>query len=205
MKKFGLSLLILFVIVGCANQRREINVSMYRSEIVQSLNAQSQYATAWVSGGYADYTFWSLVDSYSSTLYYSESSEYFGPVASVLSLSDISWLDPSYSLYSIFDITDVKIYLLFDSASAPSVAALLVSYFPAGASAPIFRFLMSQGSPSTDGGKLVTDMISDDGMMIRLESRDLKGNTLKDVVQFQIYSSDGQSMIGKFSTLVKVD
>lgn len=205
MRNLVLSLVTMFVVLGCSNQWRNIDVSFSRAEVVNSLNEQSQYASSYTSGGYADYLFWQLVDSYSSTLYYAESSDYMGPVSSVLSFVDVSWLDPSGSTYSIYDLSDVKIYLLFDSASAPTTAALMVSYTSAYASGPMFRFLMAQAPPTIEGGKLTVNLMSDDGVSLQLQSRDVKNSDLNSVMQFQAFSSDGTTVLGKFSTLVKVD
>lgn len=205
MRKLAFSLAIMFGVIGCSDQWRNIDVTFHREEITQSLNEQAQYASSWTSGGYADYAFWGLVDSYSSVLYYSESSDYFGPVHSVLSFTDLTWLDPSASIYSVYDISDTKIYLLFDSASEPSTAALMVSYTSPAASGPMFRFLMAQSAPRIDGGKLIVDLVTDDGMSIQLQSRDVKNSELKSVMQFQAFSGDGSTLLGKFSTLVKVD
>ena len=202
MRSLAVSLITMFAVLGCSNQWRNIDVSFSRAGVVQGLDEEAQYASSWTSGGYADSAFWYLVDS-GAPLYYSESSEYFGTVPGVLSFTDLTWLDPS--LYTVHELTSVKVYLLFDSASGPSTAALMVSYSSPMYSTPMFRFLAAQGSPRVEGGKLILDLMSDDGMSIQLQSRDIKGSDLKSVMQFQVYQADGSTLIGKFSTLVKVD
>ena len=205
MKHLMLSFLISASVFGCSNQWRNVGVSFSKGEIVQSLYQQSSTASSYTSGGYADGTFWSMLESPSSALYFSESSEHFGPVASVFSMAEINWLDPYGTIYSPYDISSVSIYVLFDSASSPSQAALLVSYTPVSLQAPIYRFMVSQSAPTFDDGKFAVNLISDDGQSIQLRSRDFSGSNLKNVVQFQVYSSDGETLLGKFSTLVKVE
>lgn len=205
MRNLILSSLITASVFGCSNQWRNVGVSYSKAEIVESLYQQGTTASSYTSGGYADSAFWSMLESSSSALYFSESSEHFGPVASVFSMGEINWLDPYGTIYSPYDISSVAIYMLFDSASAPSQAALLVSYTPISLQAPIFRFMYSQSAPTFDDGRFAVNLVSDDGQSIQLRSRDFSGSNLKNVVQFQVYTGDGETLLGKFSTLVKVE
>lgn len=205
MKKLALMIFASVLMFGCSNQWRNVNISYSRADLTNNLYQQEQSAYSWTaSGGNADYTFWSLIEASGSVMYYAESSEQFGAVPSVLAVNDLSWLDPSGVVTSPLGLSSVNIYLLLDSAE-PTTGALLVSYTVSGDTVPYFRFLASSGASSVGGGRLTLNMISDDGMSIQLRSSDVNGSRLKDVVQFQVYRGDGETLIGKITTMVKVE
>lgn len=203
MKKLSLILFAALSVFGCSNQWRDVGVSYNKGQVVQNLYSQSTMATSMYQGAYADLTFWSMLQS-QSVLYYAESSEHFGTPEAVMPMTDLMWLDPTGTVYSSSALSSLNVYLLFDSASNPSQAALLVSFGVAGYEGTVFRFLASSAPASFDGGVFKMNLMTDDGITIQLRSRDVSGSSLKNAAQFQVYSVD-DLLIGKFSTLVKVD
>jgi len=198
----NLTFVFTLVFLGaCSQQNRSADPGIGEEQLLERLNILT---TQRLSGSQQAQVFNELVNNPQSSIYFSENSESLGPVASVLSFFDLSFL--ARDLF-IDDIENVQIFFvdLIDAQGREN--ALLVDLILNDGQTLTRVYSQSQDAIIEDD-EYIVEMSGENGSTLQLRTFDLKDGSLdfEPVIQLKVdllNSSTGEwEANGQFSTLV---
>lgn len=191
--------------LACSNQYRYAELGLDGQEVMEIINSVEATAT---SGGNSsepmDY-FFALANDENTSIYFADGPGPLGPVVSVLSLSDMTFLGSMFEGLYVDDFESARVALVLMPVEGGYESALMIDVVLKGDGEPLTRFFMGANLATVSNGEFSVLMVDSDGVEIVLSSRDVKGDNLKGVVQMKIHGLDANGnygRLGKFSTLV---
>lgn len=190
--------------LGCSNQWREANFDIDPQEIDTYL---SGLQTSGDVGNDASSHFYSLYDDPNKVVFYADSRPEFGPLVSVFSIIDYSFLGPTFADLYFDNMKRAAVVFVVVPTTTGLECALMIDVEAKDELERVtdLKFFNCTGA-SIDGGEFVAELEDSVGTTgIALRSFDVYDGFFKDVIQLQLSDFDvngNERPNGKFSTLV---
>jgi hypothetical protein len=186
MKRLALILLTL-TLAACSNSWREGDSGRDPTEVAAMLKEiQDAQAQGTANGDVST----ALAHADTAVIYFADAPGSLGPVGSILSLSDYSFL----GLTSQPTMQQVRVFFLDNGADV----SLIIGIDQGQGS---FQYYAFTGTATYDGGVMEAQLQGSTGSLI-VQSDDVKGSTLNDVIQLSYFNASSGDYIGMNSTLV---
>lgn len=192
-KTIYLTLVMLFV-VGCSNHWRKADVDS--AQMWDDLNNIRQNVESLAAGNQGATTFFALMDDPNAAIYYASAPSGLGPVISVMSFSDFSFLGSDIAPLGYGDIAEARVAFIENG----SQCALMVDMVLIDTTAKT-RFYNCDTVPVVEDGMFSVQASSADGQLVLYSTDVDKDGELNGVIQLKV-DQIGLGNIGKFSTLV---
>jgi len=194
-----LPIIILTVVggVGCSNQWREADPQISADEMWSMLDeVESAQGASGSSGSISEAL--QYKSEASTAIYFADAPGPLGPVASILSFTDFSFLGIS-QITSFRQIQAARVFFLDTPTEAGRHAGLVIG-IQQGSDVQYVGF---SGSASFSGSTYTATLNGPSGSVV-LRSLDVQSGDLKPVIQLKVYvdTGGGERYIGKISTLV---
>jgi len=194
--------------LGCSNQWRSADTGRDAKEVAEILAVIERDNQSLGVNDSARQNFFDLTNEPDSTIFFGEAPGLLGPVVSLLSLLDFSFLGQAYSFLSPLDIEAANVFFVDLPAADGNWAGLLVDIKLLGntsfESPPKFFYSLQPGSVQDGEYQVVVE--DDGGTALVLRSLDVDSDGfLEGVIQLQVYDFDSfgqERYLGKISTLV---
>ncbi len=185
--------------VGCSNQWREANFEVDEQAL------EGYFTEMSTSGRGGSSEFFKLYKDENTVVFFSHANAQFGPVASVFSIIDYSFLGSSFAKLYFDDMADATIAFVYQKGTG--ACSLMIDVIPnenVGLQTDTKFFDCSNSYFENGGFVAILKDASGSGSEISLRSFDVTGGFFKPVIQLQLsVLQNGQEIPnGKFSTLV---
>lgn len=217
------SLIILIPILGCSNQWREGDAQIDGDEVLAMLDQVAGVSSESLDGevtssvsGMAEAV--REKDNPDTTIFFADAPGPIGPVASVLALDNLDFLNLGEGLW-YGNVSQAQIFFLDTPTSSGRHNGLVIGIGTgagnsrdggsdgqnASESATAYQYAAMSGQGSIENGEFYVEMETPSGSTLVLRSWDVDGDELRAVIQLQVYEVDSageEIYLGKFSTLV---
>ncbi len=193
-------LVLVALTVGCSNQWREANAGLSAQDLAVMLSEVSQsQAQALSSGDVAQAL--ALNDDPNTVIYFADSHGELGPIASILSIYDFSFLTGN-AQHTWASFSEVRIFFLDRPTAGARDNGLIIGLREPGQDMRYYGFT-GHGTFSGDSFEVV--LSSGGTKKVVLRTNDVTDDDFDGVIQMQVYDFDGsgnEQYNGQFSTLV---